>query len=198
MFLPVRFYYTAVVITALLALGQWWSPSFYLGAALLALFALLLLVFMITGATVGELPFVKDLVPGFKFDMFFFVCLTTVIMAWTRIFNPRKASKYVSWDVLVTIACAFAISKGMQNSGFADCIADGIIACADAIGRTEHGPYAMLAILFLITNIFTELITNNAALSKEFTKNGAKFSSKAEFYEAFTGGDYKAVLKGTK
>ena len=44
MFLPVRFYYTAVVITALLALGQWWSPSFYVGAALLALFALLLLV----------------------------------------------------------------------------------------------------------------------------------------------------------
>ena len=131
-------------------------------------FALLLLVFMITGATVGELPFVKDLVPGFKFDMFFFVCLTTVIMAWTRIFNPRKASKYVSWDVLVTIACAFAISKGMQNSGFADCIADGIIACADAIGRTEHGPYAMLAILFLITNIFTELITNNAAAALSF------------------------------
>ena len=130
--------------------------------------AVLLLVFMIVGATVGELPFVKDLVPGFKFDMFFFVSLTTVIMAWTRIFNPRKASKYVSWDVLVTIACAFAISKGMQNSGFADCIADGIIAWADAIGRTEHGPYAMLAILFLITNLFTELITNNAAAALSF------------------------------
>ncbi|MBR4325135.1 MAG: hypothetical protein IKP73_06380 [Bacteroidales bacterium] len=42
------------------------------------------------------------------------------------------------------------------------------------------------------------LITNNAALSKEFTKNGTKFSSKAEFYEAFTSGDYKAVLKGKK
>ena len=130
--------------------------------------ALLLLVFMITGATIGELPFVRDLVPGFKFDMFFFVCLTTVIMAWARIFNSRKYSKYVSWDVLVTIACAFAISKGMQNSGFADCIADLIIACADAIGQTEHGPYAMLAILFLITNLFTELITNNAAAALSF------------------------------
>lgn len=130
--------------------------------------AVFLLVFMVIGATIGELPFIRNLVPGFKFDMFFFVCLTTVIMAWTKIFNPRKYSKYVSWDVLLTIACAFAISKGMQNSGFADCIADGIIACADVIGRTEHGPYAMMAILFLITNLFTELITNNAAAALSF------------------------------
>ncbi|MBQ7461612.1 MAG: SLC13 family permease [Bacteroidaceae bacterium] len=130
--------------------------------------ALILLVFMITGATVGELPFIRELVPGFRFDMFFFVCLTTVIMAWAKIFNPKRYSKFVSWDVLVTIACAFAISKGMQNSGFADQIADIIISCADAIGQTEHGPYAMLAILFLITNIFTELITNNAAAALSF------------------------------
>ena len=130
--------------------------------------AIILLVLMIIGATVGELPFVRNAVPGFKFDMFFFVCVTTVIMAWTRIFNPRKYSKYISWDVLVTIACAFAISKGMQNSGFADQIADIIIACADAIGQTEHGPYAMLAVLFLITNLFTELITNNAAAALTF------------------------------
>ena len=130
--------------------------------------SLLLLVFMIAGATIGELPIVRELVPGFRFDMFFFVCLTTVIMAWTGIFNAKNYSKYMSWDVLLTIACAFAISKGMLNSGFADFIADGIIVCADAIGQTEHGPYAMLAILFLITNIFTELITNNAAAALSF------------------------------
>ena len=130
--------------------------------------AVILLLFMIIGATIGELPFVREAVPGFRFDMFFFVCVTTVIMAWTRIFNPRKYSKYLSWDVLVTIACAFAISKGMQNSGFADFIADGIIALADIIGQTEHGPYAMLAILFLITNLFTELITNNAVAALAF------------------------------
>lgn len=130
--------------------------------------SVLLVLFMIAGATVGEMPFMRELVPTFKFDMFFFVCITTIIMAWTGMFNARKYSKYVSWDVLVTIACAFAISKGMQNSGFASFIADGIIACADAIGQTEHGPYAMMAILFIITNLFTELITNNAAAALSF------------------------------
>lgn len=127
-----------------------------------------LLVFMIVGATVGELPFMRELVPGFKFDMFFFVCITTIIMAWTGMFNARKYSKFMSWDVLVTIACAFAISKGMQNSGFADCIAGFIIQSADYVGRTNGGVYAMLAILFLITNLFTELITNNAAAALSF------------------------------
>lgn len=130
--------------------------------------AFVLLIFMIIGATVGELPFFRELVPGFKFDMFFFVCITTVIMAWCGLFNARKYSKFMSWDVLVTIACAFAISKGMQNSGFADFIATFIIAVADSIGRTEGGVYAMMAILFIITNLFTELITNNAAAALSF------------------------------
>ena len=125
--------------------------------------ALGLLIFMIVGATVGELPVVKDAFPGVRLDMIFFVCITTVIMAWTKIFPPKKYTKYISWDILITIACAFAISKAMENSGFATLIARHIIDMAHDIG-----PYALLAILFIITNIFTELITNNAAAALSF------------------------------
>ena len=125
--------------------------------------ALGLLIFMIVGATVGELPVVKDAFPGVRLDMFFFVCITTVIMAWTKIFPPKQYTKYISWDILITIACAFAISKAMENSGFATLIARHIIDMAHDIG-----PYALLAILFIITNIFTELITNNAAAALSF------------------------------
>ena len=42
MFLPVRFYYTAIVVIVVLALGQLWPPLFYVGASLLVLFALML------------------------------------------------------------------------------------------------------------------------------------------------------------
>ncbi len=125
--------------------------------------ALGLLVFMIVGATVGELPAVKEAIPGLRLDMFFFVCITTVIMAWTKIFPPKKYTKYISWDILITIACAFAISKAMENSGFAALVASRIISLADSFG-----PYALLAIVFIITNIFTELITNNAAAALSF------------------------------
>ena len=125
--------------------------------------ALGLLVFMIVGATVGELPLVKEAFPTMRLDMFFFVCITTVIMAWTKIFPPKKYTKYISWDILITIACAFAISKAMENSGFAPLIASYIISLAK-----DFGPYVLLAIIFIITNIFTELITNNAAAALSF------------------------------
>lgn len=130
--------------------------------------ALALLVMMIIGATVGELPIVKDNFHFLKLDMFFFACVTTVIMAWTRMFNPRKYTKFFSWDVLITIACAFAISAAMTKSGFADFVAGYIISLTDAVGGSAYGVYIILAALFLITNIFTELITNNAAAALAF------------------------------
>ena len=118
---------------------------------------------LITGATVGELPVVKEAFPNIKLDMFFFVSVTTIIMAWTKIFPARKYTKYISWDILITIACAFAISKAMVNSGVADVVATYII------GMTEHyGPQVLLAAVFIITNLFTELITNNAAAALAF------------------------------
>lgn len=125
--------------------------------------ALTLLIFMITGATVGELPWFKEMFPSVQLDMFFFVSVTTIIMAWTKIFPARKYTKYISWDILITIACAFAISKAMVNSGLADALAGYII------GLTDHyGPQVLLAVVFIITNLFTELITNNAAAALAF------------------------------
>ena len=141
-------------------------------------FAVLLLVLMIIGATVGELEpvkhylaqseFVQAHMPALKLDMFFFVCITTIIMAWTRMFSPRKYTKFFSWDVLITIACAFAISTAMTRSGFADFIAGYIISLTDIVRGSDYGVYIILAALFLITNIFTELITNNAAAALAF------------------------------
>lgn len=131
-------------------------------------FALGLLLMMIIGATVGELPIVTEHFKFLKLDMFFFACITTIIMAWTGMFNPRKYTKFFSWDVLITIACAFAISAAMTKSGFADFVAGYIISLTDAVGDSSYGIYVILAALFLITNIFTELITNNAAAALAF------------------------------
>ena len=126
-------------------------------------FVLALLLFMIIGATIGELPLIKQLVPNIKLDMFFFASVTTIVMAWTKIFPAQKYTKFISWDILITIACAFGISKAMTNSGLADAIANFIISISDS-----YGPFVLLAILYIITNIITELITNNAAAALAF------------------------------
>lgn len=125
--------------------------------------AVSLLVIMVAGATVGELPAVREAVPGMKLDMFFFVCVVTVIMAWFNLFPARKYTKFVSWDILITIASAFAISRAMQNSGMADAVAQ----FATGLSR-DYGPHVLLAVVFIITNLFTELMTNNAAAALSF------------------------------
>lgn len=126
-------------------------------------FVLVLLLLMIIGATIGELPYTQEAFPNIKLDMFFFAAVTAVVMAWANIFPARKYTKYISWDILITIACAFGISKAMVNSGLADAIANFIIELSHS-----HGPYVLLAILYIITNIVTELITNNAAAALSF------------------------------
>lgn len=122
-----------------------------------------LVVLMVAGATIGELPSVKAALGSFRLDMFFFVCITTALMAVTGIFPARKYTKFVSWDILVTIAAAFAVSKAMQNSGMADAVAGWAVGLTDSLG-----PTALLVVVYVITNLFTELMTNNAAAALAF------------------------------
>lgn len=123
-------------------------------------FAIALLVLMITGATFGEhLPAIE----GVRYDMFFFASITAVLMVWSKLVPSKQYTKYISWDILITIACAFAVSRAMLNSGVADMVAKGIIGISE-----QYGPMAILAAIYLITNIFTELLTNNAAAALTF------------------------------
>lgn len=125
--------------------------------------AVVLVIMMVLGSTVGELPTVRSAFPKVHLDMFFFASVVTIVMAWLQIFPARKYTKFISWDILITIASAFAISKAMMNSGVAEAIA------AIAIRLTDNfGPYVLLAFIFIVTDCFTELMTNNAAAALTF------------------------------
>lgn len=122
--------------------------------------ALSILVLMIAGATAA------DYLPKFgnvSTDMFYFSAIAAMLMIWLKIVPHQKYTKAISWDLLITIACSFGISKALQNSGAADGIAH------TAIGFAKNwGPVGVLACIYLITNIFTEVITNNAAAAISF------------------------------
>ena len=122
--------------------------------------ALTILTLMIAGATAA------DYLPKFgnvNTDMFFFSAIAAMLMVWLKIVPHQKYTKAVSWDLLITIACSFGISKAMQNSGLADGIAHTAINFAK-----NWGPIGVLASIYLLTNIFTEVITNNAAAAIAF------------------------------
>ncbi len=125
--------------------------------------ALALLIFMCVGATVGESPGVREVFPNVRLDMFFFALITTFIMAWTQMFPAKRYTKFISWDLLITIASAFAIAQAMQNSGITELLATKIIGLSQ-----DMNPYIMLGSIYIITNLFTEFITNNAAAALSF------------------------------
>jgi di/tricarboxylate transporter len=122
--------------------------------------AFIILVAMIIGATIGRH---FDSPAGLTFDMFFFSVLAAVLLIWLKIMPHQKYTKAISWDVLITIACAFAISKSMQNSGAAEALARSTVNFARGFG-----PMGVLAAVYILTAIFTEIVTNNAAAALVF------------------------------
>ncbi len=122
--------------------------------------AFIILLLMIIGSTFGKFIHSPG---GIEFDMFYFSSIAAILLIWLKIMPHQKYTKAISWDVLITIACAFAISKAMQNSGAAEAIARTTINFSKGFG-----PLGVLAALYLITTIFTEIITNNAAAALVF------------------------------
>ncbi len=86
--------------------------------------AFIILLLMVVGTTIGKFI---DSPGGISFDMFYFASIAAILLIWMKIMPHQKYTKAISWDVLITIACAFAISKAMQSSGAAEAIARGTI-----------------------------------------------------------------------
>jgi len=63
----------------------------------------------------------------------------------------------VDWVVLVTIAASLALGRALEVSGAAQSIADGVI------GLAGTNPWLILAAVYFMTMMLTEMITNNAA-----------------------------------
>ena len=97
---------------------------------------------------------------GMRLNIFFFVAVAALLLVWLQILPQQNYTRSVSWDLVVTIASALAVSRGIQNSGVAEILAE------DAIGIVRSlGPAAVLAIIYLFTSVLTEIITNNAAVA---------------------------------
>ncbi|MGP4106077.1 SLC13 family permease [Virgibacillus sp. L01] len=109
-------------------------------------FSIALLVVMIGLVTAGV------------FTMFKAMALAVLILLGTKILTPGEAKQYVQFDVLLLIASALGIGAAMTETGLAEWLADGLVSFGEPLG--------LLAILFMVyflTNLFTELITNTAA-----------------------------------
>jgi di/tricarboxylate transporter len=122
--------------------------------------ALVILMFMVAAIIVNE---IVSYGYGLRLEIFLFVAIAALLLVWLKILAQQGYTKNISWDLLISVASAFAISKGIQNSGIAQSMAQDAVNVVKSIG-----PAGVLAIIYLLTTVLTEIITNNAAVALVF------------------------------
>ncbi|MFC3041443.1 SLC13 family permease [Virgibacillus xinjiangensis] len=91
-------------------------------------------------------------------SMFEAMALAVVLLFAANIITAGDAKKYIHFHVLLLIASSFGIGLAMSKTGLAQWIAEGLLTVGAPMGL-----FAILLLMYLMTNIFTELITNSAA-----------------------------------
>jgi di/tricarboxylate transporter len=84
-----------------------------------------------------------------------FLCLTGCLKA-------KDAYESIEWNLLFVIFGMLALGTAMQHTGAAGWIAQNIVVGIDHFITGPHKPLVMLACLYLVTTVLTEMLSNNA------------------------------------
>lgn len=110
-----------------------------------AVVALAILIGMIVVVTLGWLTMLEG------------AFLAAGLMLVTRCITGTVARKSVDWEVLIVIAASFGLGQAMDVTGAAAAIANSMV------GLVGGNPWASLAVIYLVTVVFTEILSNNGA-----------------------------------
>ena len=83
--------------------------------------------------------------------------LAAGLMLLTRCISGTAARRSVDWQVLIVIASSFGLGKALEVTGAAEVIAGSLVRVAGG------NAYLSLIIIYFVTMLFTEMITNNGA-----------------------------------
>ena len=104
----------------------------------------------ITFAALGIMPIVKSVMVG------------VIILLVLGVITPQESYQSINWKVIVLIAALIPVGTVIQSSGTANWIA-GSINYVTQLTPSEWQPRVLLALIYLITMILTELSSNAAA-----------------------------------
>lgn len=104
-------------------------------------------VAVIVLASMGILPIVTAALGG---------CLALVL---TKVVSPEEAFRSISWKVIVLLAGSLSLGAALEKTGAAKLLADQIYWLGGSIG-----PVLMLSLVYLITSLLTETMSNNATV----------------------------------
>ena len=86
-----------------------------------------------------------------------------LLMIGTRSLTTSEARSAIDLQVIITIAAAIGLGQALKTSGAADFVAENLVGAITATGiPPAWQPYALLALVYLVAALFTEMITNVA------------------------------------
>jgi di/tricarboxylate transporter len=91
--------------------------------------------------------------------------LAAGVMIASGALSQQEARDAIKWDVIVTIAAAFGLSKALQNSGVASFMAEQLVKLGTA---TNTGEIGLFVGVYLATFLISNVVTNNAAAALMF------------------------------
>ncbi|MGJ8671717.1 SLC13 family permease [Rubritalea sp.] len=82
----------------------------------------------------------------------------------TRCLDPGEAFQSIEWKVVFMICGMLGLGMAMAQSGLAENTAKAVVSMVDGITfvDAEMKPFIMLAAFYLLSNVLTEMISNNA------------------------------------
>ena len=107
--------------------------------------ALTILAGMVAAAALGLLPMIAAAMAA------------AAMVVATRCLTSSEARRAIEWEALLLIASSFGIARAMDTTGLAGAIADSTVAAAGSDLRW------VLAAIYLVAMLFTEVMSNNAA-----------------------------------
>ncbi|HWA84688.1 MAG TPA: SLC13 family permease [Opitutus sp.] len=85
-----------------------------------------------------------------------------VVLCLTGCIRPKDAYESVQWNILFLIFGMLALGLAMENAGAAVWVADKLIAGVNYLAPAAYKTAAMLACIYLITAVLTEILSHSA------------------------------------
>ena len=113
--------------------------------------ALLTLVAMVAAPTLLGVPMLRAAMGA------------ALVLILTGCTTPRNARQAISWNVLILIGSAFGVAGGLSSSGAATWLAGGLVSATEPLGGMTT-----LAVIYVITVVFSSFVSNAAAAALVF------------------------------
>jgi di/tricarboxylate transporter len=85
-----------------------------------------------------------------------------LLLLWLRVMTPRDAYASIDWQVLLMLYGLLGLGMAMNNTGTAEWLAERLVAAVQQFVAAPHLPLTMLWLVFLLTLLLTEVLSNNA------------------------------------